>query len=135
MPHRNLKPTHTPINAYYETPARFGAARFDNEGNIRGAFEDLLKACARQLRLTLFTEYQLTLTGKHPLRIHTALLNEFNLAQGFREAKDSKDDFRPEAEKKMALGYPAPTSSSKPPPTPCSSKTTASNSTGKSPNP
>ena len=44
----NLKPTHAPVKTYYETLAQFGRARFDNEGNIRGAFEDLLKKCARQ---------------------------------------------------------------------------------------
>jgi hypothetical protein len=48
MPHLTLKPTHTPVKAYYDTLARFGAARFDNEGNIREAFGDLLKRCARQ---------------------------------------------------------------------------------------
>jgi len=48
MTQLNLKPNHAPIKAYYEALARFGAARFDNEGNIRSAFEDLLKKCARQ---------------------------------------------------------------------------------------
>jgi hypothetical protein len=42
----NLKPTHAPIKLYYETLEKFGRTKFDNEGNIRGAFEDLLKKCA-----------------------------------------------------------------------------------------
>jgi len=102
----NLKPTHVPVKAYYETLARFGSARFDNEGNIRGAFEDLLKKCARQFHLALVPEYQLTRPGKHPLRIDAALINEFKLGQGYWEAKDSKDNLREEMEKKLALGYP-----------------------------
>ena len=106
MPQLTLKPTHAPIKAYYETLATFGRAHFDNEGNIREAFGDLLKRCARPFDWTLVPEYQLTRTGKHPLRIDAALLNEFNLAQGFWDAKDTKDSLRVEAEKKFAFGYP-----------------------------
>ena len=48
MTQLNLKPTHAPVKLYYETLEKFGRGKFDNEGNIRGAFEDLLKKCARQ---------------------------------------------------------------------------------------
>jgi hypothetical protein len=109
MTQLNLKPTHAPIKAYYETLSKFGKfgqGRFDNEGNIRGAFEDLLKKCARQFEWFLVPEYQLTRTGKHPLRTDAALLDAFNLPRAYWEAKDSKDDLRVEMEKKLALGYP-----------------------------
>jgi hypothetical protein len=43
-----LKPIHAPVKAYYETLEKFSRGDFDNEGIIRGAFEDLLKTCARQ---------------------------------------------------------------------------------------
>ncbi len=102
MTQLNLKPTHAPVKAYYETLAKFGAGKFDNEGNIRGAFEDLLKKCARQC----IPEYQLTRTGKHPLRADAAMLDAFNLPRAYWEAKDTKDDLRVEMEKKLALGYP-----------------------------
>jgi hypothetical protein len=42
-----LKATHAPVKAYYETLERFGRGKFDNEGNIRRAFEALLEKCAR----------------------------------------------------------------------------------------
>ncbi|HMG86632.1 MAG TPA: hypothetical protein VK574_12950 [Terracidiphilus sp.] len=42
----NLKPANAPVRAYYATLQKFAKGRFDNEGNIRGAFEDLLKKCA-----------------------------------------------------------------------------------------
>jgi hypothetical protein len=42
-----LKATHTPVKAYYETLEKFGRGKFDNEGNIRRAFESLLEKCAR----------------------------------------------------------------------------------------
>jgi hypothetical protein len=79
MTHLNLKPTHAPVKAYYETLAKFGARRFDNEGNIREAFGDLLKRCARQFDWTLVPEYPISRTGKSPLRADGGLIDAFNL--------------------------------------------------------
>jgi hypothetical protein len=106
MTQLNLKPTHAPVKAYYETLEKFGRAHFDNEGNIRSAFEDLLKKCARQFEWTLVPEYPLTRTGRSPLRVDAGLIDAFNLPRAYWEAKDSKDDLRVEMEKKFALGYP-----------------------------
>jgi hypothetical protein len=53
MTQLNLKPNHAPIKAYCETLAKFGRAHFDNEGDIREAFSDHLKRCARQFDWTL----------------------------------------------------------------------------------
>ncbi len=47
MSNFKLKPTHAPVKAYYETLEKFGRGKFDNEGNIRRAFESLLEKCAR----------------------------------------------------------------------------------------
>ena len=85
MPHLTLKPTHTPVKAYYDTLARFGAARFDNEGNIREAFGDLLKRCARQFDWTLVPEYPISRTGKSPLRVDGGLIDAFNLPRAWWE--------------------------------------------------
>ena len=106
MTQLNLKPTHAPVKLYYETLVKFGRGKFDNEGNIRGAFEDLLKKCARQFEWFLVPEYQISRTGKHPLRTDATLLDAFNLPRAYWEAKDSKDDLRVEMEKKFALNYP-----------------------------
>ena len=106
MPQLNLRPNHAPIKAYYETLAKFGRAHFDNEGNIREAFGDLLKRCARQFDWTLVPEYPISRTGKSPLRVDGGLIDAFNLPRAWWEAKDTKDSLRVEAEKKFALGYP-----------------------------
>jgi hypothetical protein len=106
MPQLNLKPNHAPIKAYYETLAKFGRAHFDNEGNIREAFGDLLKRCARQFDWTLVPEYPISRTGKSPLRVDGGLIDAFNLPRAWWEAKDAKDSLRVEAEKKIFLGYP-----------------------------
>ena len=47
----NLKPTHAPVKNYYATLQRFARGHFDKEGNIRGAFEDLLKTLRPPIRL------------------------------------------------------------------------------------
>ncbi len=102
----NLKPANAPVRVYYATLQKFARGRFDNEGNIRGAFEDLLKKCARQFDWTLVPEYQVARTGQSPIRIDAALLDAFNLPRGYWEAKDEKDSLMEEMEKKFRAGYP-----------------------------
>jgi predicted helicase len=101
-----LKPTHAPVKAYYETLAQCARGNFDNEGNIRGAFESLLSKCARPFGWMVVAEYQLPRSGKNPLRADAALLDAFNLPRGYWEAKDEKDDLKAEMNKKFAAGYP-----------------------------
>ncbi|MGC9293547.1 MAG: type ISP restriction/modification enzyme [Acidobacteriaceae bacterium] len=101
-----LKPTHAPVKAYYEALEKFGRGKFDNEGNIRGAFEDLLKKCARQFDWLLVPEYPIKRRGQNPIRIDGALLDAFNLPRGYWEAKDPKDDLETEMKKKFEAGYP-----------------------------
>jgi hypothetical protein len=64
----NLKPTHAPVKAYYGTLAKFGQGKFDNEGNIRGAFEDLLKKCARQFEWFLVPDTKSPAPANIPAR-------------------------------------------------------------------
>ena len=111
----NLKPAAAPVKAYYATLQRFARGRFDNEGNIRGAFEDLLKKCARQFDWTLVPEYQIPRKGQSPIpeapgdrssptgwiRIDAALVDSFNLPQGYWEAKDGEDPLEAEMKRKF----------------------------------
>jgi predicted helicase len=106
MPALNLKPTHAPVKAYYEALDRFGQGNFDNEGNIRGAFERLLEKCAHQFDWTVVPEYQIARKGQHPIRADAGLIDAFNLPRGYWEAKDSKDDLKAEIHKKFEAGYP-----------------------------
>jgi predicted helicase len=101
-----LKPTSASVKAYYETLQKFGKLEFDNEGNLRRAFEALIEKCAKQFGWTVVPEYPITRKGQHPLRVDAAVLDAFNLPRGYWEAKDSKDDLRAEMEKKFAAGYP-----------------------------
>ena len=101
-----LKPTHAPVKTYYETLEKFGQGKFDNEGNLRRAFEGLLEKCARPFEWMVVAEYQITRSGKSPLRVDAAILDAFNLPRGYWEAKDEKDDLHAEMTKKFAAGYP-----------------------------
>jgi predicted helicase len=102
----NLKPTHAPVKAYYEALERFGRGNFDNEGNIRGAFERLLEHCARKVEWTVIPEYKIARKGQHPVRVDAGLIDAFNLPRGYWEAKDSKDNLEAEIHKKFEAGYP-----------------------------
>jgi hypothetical protein len=106
MPSLNLKPTHAPVKKYYATLQRFARGHFDKEGNIRGAFEDLLKHCARQYDWTLVPEYSIPRKDRNPLSVDGALLDAFNLPRGYWEAKDTKDSLEAEMKKKFEVGYP-----------------------------
>ena len=97
----NLKPASAPVKAYYATLQRFARGHFDNEGNIRGAFEDLLKKCARQFDWTLVPEYPIPRKDGRPLSGDAALLDAFNLPRGYWEAKDEKDSLEFEMKKKF----------------------------------
>jgi predicted helicase len=102
----NLKPTHAPVKAYYHALERFGRGNFDNEGNIRSAFEHLLGKCARQFDWTVIPEYKISRKGQNPAFVDAALVDEFNLPRAYWEAKDSKDDLETEVRKKFQAGYP-----------------------------
>ena len=106
MSNFKLKPTHAPVKAYYETLEECAADKFDNEGNLRRAFEGLLEKCARSFEWFVVGEYQITRSGKSPLRVDAAVLDAFNLPRGYWEAKDERDDLKAEVNKKIAAVYP-----------------------------
>jgi hypothetical protein len=103
MSNFKLRATHAPVKAYYETLERFGRGKFDNEVNVRRAFEALLEKCARAYEWMVVPEYQIARTGKNPLRVDAAVLDAFNLPRG---CWDEKDDLHAEMNKKFAAGYP-----------------------------
>ena len=109
MSNFKLKATHAPVKDYYATLEKFGRGKFDNEGNIRRAFETLLEKTARPFEWFLVSEYPIPRTGKNPLKIDAAILDAFNLPRGYWEARDEKDDLRIEIGKKFPEGltYPA----------------------------
>jgi predicted helicase len=101
-----LKPSSAAVQKYYGTIEQFSRAHFDKEGNIRGAFEDLLKNCSRQHGWTVVPEYTFVRKDRHPASIDAAILDAFNIPRGYWEAKDEKDSLKAEMKKKFEAGYP-----------------------------
>lgn len=95
------------VKSYYEALGQFKALDVSHEMAVRDAFQDLLKECGRQFGWTLVPEWPLKRAGQMPLRADGALVDEFRLRHGLWEAKDSADDLRREAKKKLELGYPS----------------------------
>ena len=101
----NLKPAHQVVKAYYDELQNLGDLDFYTEGSVSPAFAALLRHCAKQGRLTLVEQYPLK-KNSHTLRLDGALLDNFRLAHGYWEAKDTGDDLEKEIQKKFDAGYP-----------------------------
>lgn len=106
MPSLNLKTSHKPVKAYYEALQQFERIGVSHEMAVRDAFQDLLKSCCSQFGWTLVPEWEIKRPKLKSLRVDGALVDDFRLAHGFWEAKDSKDDLAKEVKKKFEVGYP-----------------------------
>ena len=106
MPTLNLKPTHKPIKAYYAALDRFARLGVTHETAVRAAFQSLLETCARQAGWTLVPEFALNTRRGKRIVVDGALIDDFQLAHGYWEAKDIDDDLPAEVERKFEAGYP-----------------------------
>ena len=106
MPTLNLKPTHKPVRAYYESLREFEQLGVTHETAVRSAFHGLLESCARQVKWTLVPEHALSLGDNKRIVVDGALIDAFNLPHGYWEAKDIHDDLDAEVQRKFAAGYP-----------------------------
>ncbi len=105
MTQLSIRPGDKFISNYYEVLTRSGQLHFDHEGNVRGAFQAVLRACAKRVSWDLVTEFPIK-ASKTTLRVDGALLDESRLVRGMWEAKDERDDLEKEVRKKLNLGYP-----------------------------
>ena len=106
MPALNLKPTHKVIKDYYHSLAQFDQHGFTHESAVRSAFQTLLEGCGRQFGWTLVPEYSISLARNRRIVVDGALIDDFQLPQGYWEAKDIHDDLPGEVLRKFAAGYP-----------------------------
>lgn len=102
----NLKPTHKPVELYYETLKSFAKLGAANEGAVKVAFANLLTACCQQFNWTLVQENTLKLSEKKWIQVDGLLVRQDTLKHGIWEAKDTDDDLAKEVQKKFAKGYP-----------------------------
>ena len=117
----NLKPTHKPVKAYYESLQRFESIGVSHETAVRSAFQTLLEYCGRQFDWILVPEHSITPLTEHSITplirgargvknkrivIDGALIDTFQLPHGYWEAKDIHDDLPTEVLRKFEQGYP-----------------------------
>ena len=101
-----LKATHKVIREYFAELNKLGQLDLVHEGAVAPAFANILRAGAQPFGWTLAEQYTRKLADGRSIRIDGALLDDFHLAHGYWEAKDSDDDLDLEIRKKLATGYP-----------------------------
>ena len=102
----NLKPTHKPVKAYYESLQRFESIGVSHETAVRSAFQSLLEYCGRQFNWILVPEHSIVVRRNKRIVVDGALIDNFQLPHGYWEAKDIHDDLPAEVLHKFATGYP-----------------------------
>ena len=109
----NLKSTHKPVKAYYESLQRFDSIGVSHETAVRSAFQTLLEHCGRQFNWILVPEHSMTplIRGARGVKnkrivVDGALIDNFQLPHGYWEAKDIHDDLPAEVLRKFTAGYP-----------------------------
>jgi hypothetical protein len=100
-----LKQNSSAVKAYYAEIQNLSQLNLFKEGAVSPAFGALLRVCGRQMGWTLAEQYDIKHNGRN-LRVDGALLDDFRLAHGYWEAKDTDDDLAKEVKKKFAIGYP-----------------------------
>ena len=106
MPTLNLKPTHKPVKAYYESLDQFDRLGVTHETAVRSAFQSLLESCGKQFDWTLVPEHPMSLNRNKRIVVDGALIDGFRLPHGYWEAKDIHDDLPTEVQRKFEAGYP-----------------------------
>ncbi len=115
----NLKPTHKPVKAYYDSLQRFESIGVSHETAVRSAFQALLEHCGRQFNWILVPEHvpdpamspHAMTRGARGVKnkrivVDGALIDTFQLPHGYWEAKDIHDDLPTEVLGKFETGYP-----------------------------
>ena len=102
----NLKPTHKAVKEYYKALDQFERLDVTHETAVRSAFESLLESCGKKFKLNLVRERSITRSKNNRIVVDGALLDAYNYAHGYWEAKDIHDDLPKEVSRKFEAGYP-----------------------------
>ncbi len=100
----NLKSSHKPIKLYYQELAKLQEQGYQNEGELRGVFDELIRYSCRQFEWLLVTETTLKFNNKN-IR-PDGIIKRGIFQHGIYEAKDNQDKLQAEITKKFKQGYP-----------------------------
>ncbi|MBI4699754.1 MAG: hypothetical protein HY744_01080 [Deltaproteobacteria bacterium] len=84
-----IKPTHKAVVAYYDALRQLSLLDLSHEGAVKVAFQRLLETCAGRMGRTLVLDWEIRRPEGRPLRVDGAVVDDFRLAHGYWEAKDS----------------------------------------------
>src|SRR2546421_2238389 len=101
-----LQPSHKAIKNYYAELDAYARLGVKHEMAVRDAFQALLKVCCKEAGLTFVGEWKIKRKGRNPLSVDGAMVGFDELARGYWEAKDERDDLAKEVKSKFAAGYP-----------------------------
>ena len=102
----SIKPTHKPIQNYYEMLNRYENYNIIHEGAVSHPFAILLNVYAGRVNATFVPQYQMRTPEGKRIIIDGAILDEYGLPLAYWEAKDMDDDLPKEIQKKRRAGYP-----------------------------
>src|SRR5436190_17149986 len=101
-----LAPNDTLVKTYLQDLQRLQGQQIANELSVKGPFQNLLDKTARRRGWTLVPELSTYSGGKRVVPDGT-VRDEYLLARGWWEAKDTSDRLASEIHKKLKAGYPA----------------------------
>ena len=100
-----IKPSHKPVQQYYQALKAYDSRRIRHEGATETAFQRLLNDTAPRVGWMLVPKQRVHLNGDSIYPDGT-LRDFFNLPRGYWEAKDKDDNLQAEVRAKVAKGYP-----------------------------
>ncbi len=101
----NLKSSHKPIKEYYKILQELDNLGVTHELAVKGAFEDILKACCSQLNWTYIAEQTVKINNNN-IRPDGMIQRQDTLKHGYWEAKGNNSDLERAVKDKFKAGYP-----------------------------
>src|ERR1035438_621640 len=101
-----LSPSDPIVKAYLADLRHLKDQHVTHELGLKGPFQNLLDKAAKKRGWTLVPELSTYSRGKRVVPDGT-VRDEFRLARGWWEAKDTSDDLAAEIAKKLKAGYPS----------------------------
>jgi predicted helicase len=101
----NLKSSHKPIKEYYKILQELDKLGIIHELAVKGAFEDILKACCSQLNWTYIAEQTVKINNNN-IRPDGMIQRQDTLKHGYWEAKGNNSDLEKAVREKFKAGYP-----------------------------
>ena len=102
----NLKPTHKPIQDYYEVLEQYDRHNITHEGAVSNPFAFLLATCAKKVGVTLEPQHAMRSPKGNRIVIDGAIIDQYRLPIAYWEAKDMDDDLPKAIQEKRNKGYP-----------------------------